>query len=489
MQFKRYFVVVVIFFSFMVGVHETYAKNTNVLLGKRGYTDFDFSNHYDYEKKDISMTTDGNESSANRFLGRDKKYSTIYYDLGEEHDLINYSVIFRNQSTLPDYLHIRFYDKDKKLINTISKSHERDELTKFKDSIDVKNVRYASVQFDGASNGIAYLYEFELYDNNVFAKPIQNAELKPSYNAVDLTWDVPDDPDLEKIKIYNDKSLLVSLPKDATGYKVLGLEPNTNYNFKIFTVSTQGKETVVDKAVKTLQDPTKIPPGSPSSLVTEATSSSIKLKWKKPVDDDLEGFKIAVNGKNFAEIGIQEEFEIKGLEPETEYYVSVFAVDKDKNVSIPVNTYVKTLEEKDDIPPHVPSNLLAKPSNGALIASWDKVSDKDLAGYNVYADDKKVNSNLISSTNFTIKNLENNRKYKIQVQAVDRSGNASTLSLAAYGIPDEKTLPIIESKYSLQDVSDGVSVMFGQFWTVLAFAVGIPLAFYIIHKLKHTVLP
>ncbi|WP_242488050.1 hypothetical protein [Bacillus sp. TH13] len=96
---------------------------------------------------------------------------------------------------------------------------------------------------------------------------------------------------------------------------------------------------------------------------------------------------------------------------------------------------------------------------------------------------------MVSSTNFTVKKLENKRKYKIQIQAVDRSGNASELSLAAFGIPDTNTIPIIESTYSLQDVSDGTGVMFSQLWFALAFAVGISLAFYIIYKLKHDVMP
>ncbi|HHB2124613.1 TPA: fibronectin type III domain-containing protein, partial [Bacillus cereus] len=245
----------------------------------------------------------------------------------------------------------------------------------------------------------------------------------------------------------------------------------------------------ISKTVKTLIDPKKVPPGPVSSFVAEPTDKTVKLKWKKPIDDDLAGFKILQNGKQVAEIGLEEEFTVKNLKPLTDYTFGVMAVDKDKNDSTPVDLSVKTLEENDDEPPLVPSNVFAKPSNGALIATWDKVSDKDLAGYNVYVDDKKINSNLISSTNFTIKNLENNRKYKIQVQAVDRSGNFSELSLAAYGTPDERTIPIIESKYSLQDISDGVNVMFGQFWLVLAFAVGIPLSFYIIYKLKLTVLP
>ncbi|MGH1172763.1 fibronectin type III domain-containing protein, partial [Bacillus cytotoxicus] len=140
-------------------------------------------------------------------------------------------------------------------------------------------------------------------------------------------------------------------------------------------------------------------------------------------------------------------------------------------------------------PPHAPSNVFAKPSNGALIASWDRVSDKDLAGYSVYLDGKKMNSNLITSTSFVLKNLENGTKYKVQVNAVDRSGNISELSVPVYGVPDPNTIPVIESKYNLQDISDGVSVMFSNLWLCLAYSVGISLAFYIIYKLKHLILP
>ena len=308
-------------------------------------------------------------------------------------------------------------------------------------------------------------------------------------NDVNFTWENPVNSTFSGVSVYKDGEFLKTVDKSVNSYKVEGLEGNKNYNFQFVALYGENKSLGIQKGVKTLVDPKTIPPSPVSSLTAEPTDKTVKLKWKKPKDDDLAGFKILQNGKQIAEIGLEEEFTVKNLQPLTDYTFGVIAVDRDKNDSSSVNLSVKTLEENDEEPPHVPANVFAKPSNGALIASWDKVADKDLAGYNVYVDDKKINSNLVSSTNFTIKNLENNRKYKIQVQAVDRSGNASALSLAAYGTPDEKTLPIIESKYSLQDVSDGVSVMFGQFWTVLAFAVGIPLAFYIIYKLKLTVLP
>ncbi|MES5930278.1 fibronectin type III domain-containing protein, partial [Bacillus cereus group sp. MG9] len=332
--------------------------------------------------------------------------------------------------------------------------------------------------------------DFKVYGSTDKVTNITNLEGHSDVNKISFSWENSGSSKFVGVKVYRDNQYLATVDKPLNSYIVDGLKADTPYVFKFTSLDSNGFETVgVTKTFRTSVDPKTIPPGPVSSLTAQPSDKTVKLIWKKPKDEDLVGFKIFQDGKRIAEIGLEEEFTVKNLEPLKEYSFGVVAVDKDKNDSSSVNLSVKTLEEKDDEPPHVPSNVFAKPSNGALIASWDKVSDKDLAGYNVYVDGKKINSNLISSTNFTIKNLENNRKYKIQVQAVDRSGNASELSLAAFGTPDENTIPIIESKYSLQDVSDGVGVMFGQFWSVLAFAVGIPLAFYIIYKLKLTVLP
>ncbi|WP_342761936.1 fibronectin type III domain-containing protein [Bacillus sp. BR3(2024)] len=319
---------------------------------------------------------------------------------------------------------------------------------------------------------------------------VTDLKAKADINKVELTWKNPVEDGFNGVNVYQDDVLITTLDKSATSYNVGNLKDNTMYRFKVSSLDGGKVETKgVETSVKTLLDPKKVPPGPVSSLVAEPTDKTVKLKWKKPSDDDLAGYKILENGKKIAEIGLEEEFTVKNLEPLTEYNFGVVAVDKDKNDSSPVNLSVKTLEEKDDVPPHVPSNVFAKPSNGALIATWDKVSDKDLAGYNVYLDGKKINSNLISSTNFSIKNLENNRKYKVQVQAVDRSGNASELSSSVFGTPDMNTIPLVESKYNLQDVSDGVGNQFWQLWPFLAWYLGIPLSFYVIYKFKQVYLP
>ncbi|MEB9082751.1 fibronectin type III domain-containing protein, partial [Bacillus cereus] len=374
---------------------------------------------------------------------------------------------------------VKYYDSNMKVIS---------EFNVFSSTKKVENVKYVSIEFDYIGSFV--VSEFKVYGSSDKVTNITNLEGHSDVNKISFSWENPDSSKFVGVKVYRDNQYLATIDKPLNSYIVDSLKADTPYVFKFTSLDSNGFETVgVTKTFRTSIDPKTIPPNPVSSFTAQPSDKTVKLIWKKPKDEDLAGFKIFQDGKKIAEIGLEEEFTVKNLEPLTEYNFGVVAVDKDKNDSSAVNLSVKTLEEKDDVPPHVPSNVFAKPSNGALIASWDKVSDKDLAGYNLYVDGKKINSNLITSTNFVIKNLENSKKYKVQVQAVDRSGNASDLSLAAFGTPDVNTIPVIESNYGLKDVSDGVGTMFGQIWPALAFSVGIVLAFYVIYKLKHTILP
>lgn len=428
-------------------------------------------------------------SAEATFKGKAESYSYLYgneviTDLGDEYS-IKYVKYYAQGGVDGGY--IAFYDKNFRFIS--------DNKLKYygaDSQFDVgKKARYVSVGHSTSQSPNALkVYDLSVFIDDGKVSDVTDLKAKADINKVELTWKNPVEDGFNGVNIYQDDVLITTLDKSATSYNVGNLKDNTMYRFKVSSLDGAKVETKgVETSVKTLLDPKKVPPGPVSSLVAEPTDKTVKLKWKKPSDDDLAGFKILENGKKIAEIGLEEEFTVKNLEPLTEYNFGVVAVDKDKNDSSSVNLSVKTLEEKDDVPPHVPSNVFAKPSNGALIATWDKVSDKDLAGYNVYLDGKKINSNLISSTNFSIKNLENNRKYKVQVQAVDRSGNASELSSPVFGTPDMNTIPLVESKYNLQDVSDGVGNQFWQIWPFLAWYLGIPLSFYVIYKFKQVYLP
>lgn len=403
----------------------------------------------------------------------------ITLDLGKERYLVGHKFNLIPSGAAGN-VKIEFLDSNSSVIQT--------RKYQFEDNYFLLDVRYLRIVNESRNSDLAYidLNVFEMKDG-IF--DVSNLSAIPSENEVAFTWSNPFSKSFTGVRILKEGKIIADVDKNVNFYKVQGLESNTNYNFEFVALYGENKSRGVQKGVKTLIDLKKVPPGPVSSLTAEPTDKTVKLKWKKPNDDDLVGFKILQNGKEIAGIGLEEEFTVKNLQSLTDYTFSVISVDKDKNDSSPVSLSVKTLFEKDEEPPHVPTNVFAKPSNGALIASWDKVSDKDLAGYNLYVDGKKINSNLITSTNFVIKNLENSKKYKVQVQAVDRSGNASELSLAAFGTPDVNTIPVIESNYGVKDVSDGVGTMFSQIWPALAFSVGIVLAFYVIYKLKHTILP
>ncbi|MDY8049660.1 hypothetical protein UY416_25555 [Paenibacillus polymyxa] len=46
------------------------------------------------------------------------------------------------------------------------------------------------------------------------------------------------------------------------------------------------------------------------------------------------------------------------------------------------------------------------------------------------------------------------------------------------------TIPTIDLKFNLADVAGSVGNLFGSFWPVLAFAVAIPVAFFVAGELK-----
>lgn len=446
------------------------AADFDVLKGRVGYL------KNNPNAKFVNMT-DGDPSTSNMFY--DASSSPVWFDLEKDYDITGFQMNASARGGF-DRLFIQYLDSDFKVLKSYNNTISQKGV--------VKNVRYINFSY-------VYINEINIFEFNVFADDgriaeVSNVSAVSDVHKITLNWENPPQEKYSGVNIYKDNHLIAKVNKPLMSYVVNDLNDDSNYVFSLRAFDDKGIENPgITKTFKTLIDPKKIPPSPVSSLTAEPTDKTVKLRWKSPKDDDLAGFKIFQNGKKVAEIGLEEEFTVKNLQPLTDYTFGVISVDRDKNDSSPVSLSVKTLEEKDDEPPHVPSNVFAKPSNGALIASWDKVSDKDLAGYNLYVDGKKINSNLITSTNFVIKNLENSKKYKIQVQAVDRSGNASELSLAAFGTPDVNTIPVIESNYGVKDVSDGVGTMFSQIWPALAFSVGIVLAFYVIYKLKHTILP
>ena len=75
---------------------------------------------------------------------------------------------------------------------------------------------------------------------------------------------------------------------------------------------------------------------------------------------------------------------------------------------------------------------VADVTTDSAVISWEAATDNvGVAGYNVYVNDEKVNDTLITDTTYTLKDLEDNKQYKVEITAVDAAGNESEKSEAA----------------------------------------------------------
>lgn len=347
-------------------------------------------------------------------------------------------------------------------------------------TLDVKVKGVSFIEYKGTVR----LFDFEVYGGK-YVPQITNLKYEPSMNSIFFNWENPVDASFNGVKIYKDNELVATVDKTLKSYTVSNLEAEKSYKFKVVSLYDD-KEVVIDeKDIKTLLDPSKIPPSNVTNLkVSDIKSESVKLSWINPSDKDLKGLRIFNGDKLISETGIVDNFLVKDLKPNTSYEFKVVAIDNDGNLSGTSTVRFTTLEYTDTEPPESPKGLAVKQGSEALFLTWKNNTEKDLAGYNVYLDGKKVNSSLVDNPFFTLRSLKNDADYKVQVSAVDKSGNESTLSSVVVGKPVSSGLPIIGTDYSLNDVTLGISEFFGSFWLIIAFAVSIPLSFYIAARVK-----
>ena len=227
-----------------------------------------------------------------------------------------------------------------------------------------------------------------------------------------------------------------------------------------------------------------IPPANIVSLKSEkVTADSVRLTWDNPVDIDLIQINIYQDGKKIKELPLTSEFTVTKLIPNTDYIFSVSVVDTDDNEGPRMSLPVSTLLGADIVAPATVKGVDVIPSNTTLYVKWLANKEQDLAGYNVYLNGVKRNSTPIKNVFYSVSSLENDDTYNVSVTAVDTTGNESDV-VSSYGVPLSEPMPVIGTDYTLKDVSVGVETWFSQYWLIIAFAISVPLTFYIAARTK-----
>jgi hypothetical protein len=332
--------------------------------------------------------------------------------------------------------------------------------------------------------------ELEAYSAPVIHDEITNLLTTVNNNNVTLTYDFPSsNSGFTGSKIYRNGSLISTQNNLSGSFVDSGLSYDTSYSYKVTATYSDSFETsgVIDSVVigSLPTDPATIPPSNVTGLmVSGLTGSGATLNWSNSADTDLASVNIYLNGLVVANVPLTSSYVLTGLTASTQYNYGVALVDNDGNVSSIVSTVFTTLEATDDIAPGQVKGVSADAGNSALYVKWSANTDSDLSGYNVYIDGVKFNTSVIKNTFLTVTDLVNDQSYNVEVSAVDLSGNEGAKSTISSGIPLASKLPLISMDYTLSDVADAVSSWFASQWLILAFAISIPLSFYIASRVK-----
>lgn len=359
-------------------------------------------------------------------------------------------------------------------------------------SIDLKGVTSVEILRAPETAGYVRIHQLDFF-GTYGNLDITDLTAMQSHDTALLTWTRPlSISSSDKILIYKDGEKFKELGHNISSNMIDGLDPETEYVFRVAIEHQDGTVTEGDTITFTTDeapDPSTIPPAEISNLDAPIiTTDSVKFEWINPLDTNFAGVVIYRNGEKIEDGLLTDNYMDTGLLPNTQYTYKIHTISEEGYMSAGVVQTVTTLTIQDNTPPDAPTGLSVAKGNKSGTVSWQHNTEPDMDGYNVYLNGVKVNTSLIKGSHFVFTNLDNGTDYNIEVTAVDLSGNESDHSVAVVLTPDEQSVPIIEAKYDLKSVADGVGNWFGSLWLILAFAVAIPLTFLISRRIKGLVL-
>ena len=258
-----------------------------------------------------------------------------------------------------------------------------------------------------------------------------------------ITWsEATDNVGVVGYNVYLNETKVNDALVTGTEYALTGLTEATEYTVRVTAVDAADNESersIVD-TFTTLTTVDTEAPGVPTNVsATDVTQTGAKVTWSASADNvGVVGYNVYVGEGKVNDTPVTAtEYALTGLTANTEYTVSVSAVDAAGNESAKSKaatfTTLEAEEEKDTEVPGVPTNVSAADvtQTGAKV-TWSEATDNvGVAGYNVYVNEAKVNEELVAGTEFALTGLTEATEYTVRVSAVDAAGNESARSEAA----------------------------------------------------------
>ncbi|PEO71010.1 fibronectin type III domain-containing protein [Bacillus toyonensis] len=197
-----------------------------------------------------------------------------------------------------------------------------------------------------------------------------------------------------------------------------------------------------------------------SNLKANPEANKVTLNWKNPEgEENFKGLRIYQGKQIIANLDNKTtSYVVSGLDASKSYSFTVKSIDQNggetKGTSVNATTLMPVIKP--------PENVFLTPQDKKIVIAWDDVNSPYLQGYNVYVDGKKINDKPLTSSKLIVKNLENDKSYKVQVSAVNKNNVEGEKSKEKTDKPSSDALEVeydVKMPFGVKDVIDVAMIL------------------------------
>ncbi len=218
----------------------------------------------------------------------------------------------------------------------------------------------------------------------------------------------------------------------AAPVSINGLAHNTSYTFYVQAFDAVHNSSAPSALATAITLADSEAPTVPTSVVALATSAtSVDVTWVSSSDNlGVTGYEVYVDGSLNQTVGTTTSATINTLAPETEYSITLKAIDAATNkssLSTPVSVTTEALPDTEI--PSIPLSVIATATGMYSVdLNWSASTDNvGVVAYEIFMNGNYYNSVSTSAT-VSITNLTRNTSYSFYVLAKDAASNRSPAS-------------------------------------------------------------
>ncbi|GEM_PF-2771656 len=180
-------------------------------------------------------------------------------------------------------------------------------------------------------------------------------------------------------------------------------------------------------------------PSAPSNFSATGGNGQVILDWADNPENNISGYNIyrsTVSDSGYVKLNdtliLQSQYQDNGVLNNAIYYYRVAAIDSSQNEGC--YSQETSVTPHDNSAPQPSTGLIASAGNQVVNLNWNDNTESDLSGYNVYRSTtsggtySKVNSSLLTSSQYSDSGLTNGTTYYYKVTAVDTASSESGYS-------------------------------------------------------------